>query len=178
MKLVNVVATGDIDREIDLSTLADDIEVQYVKYEPEVYNGLQLRVSEDGPTFLIFRSGKYTVTGSKSIEELENNNQKFKKLLNRYEIIGERNVLNLIIVNKVCTHKFAFNIDLNSLQLLVGMENTEYEPEQSPFLVYRPENYSCVMTIAGTGNAVITGMTNLSLAENAVDQLQKKLDSI
>lgn len=55
------------------------------------------------------------------------------------------------------------------------MERTEYEPEQFPGLIYRPEFLDCVILIFATGRVVITGTREFEIAERAFKQLQNTL---
>lgn len=73
------------------------------------------------------------------------------------------------------------NIDLATFGMYVGLENTEYEPEQAPFLIYRSTNPKGVMTIASTGKMVINGVRSKGVAEHLFEEMReksKKFDSI
>ena len=69
-------------------------------------------------------------------------------------------------------------LDLSALAIGLGLEFTEYEPEQFPGLVYRPTNYDCVMLIFGSGKVIITGTTDVDLAEEAVTGLLEQIDTL
>jgi transcription initiation factor TFIID TATA-box-binding protein len=49
------------------------------------------------------------------------------------------------IQNYVCTGEIGTAQNLNALAIGLGLENTEYEPEQFPGLIYRPESHDCVV---------------------------------
>ncbi len=175
MKIVNIVSTGDINQELELSILHEDICTQYNEYNPEKFAALKLRFKDNGPTVLLFRSGKYTITGASSREQLRQTDENLSKSLKQIEVIGEEDEFQSKIVNFVCTDDLGRNIDLPTLQTIVGFENAEYEPEQSPFMVYRPKEYNCVMTIATSGKIVINGVTDTETAKEAVEDLKRKL---
>jgi transcription initiation factor TFIID TATA-box-binding protein len=61
----NVVISGDLNTELDLDALSIGIGLERCEYEPEQFSGLIYR-SEHGPTVLLFRTGKYLITGAKS----------------------------------------------------------------------------------------------------------------
>jgi transcription initiation factor TFIID TATA-box-binding protein len=76
----NIVATYDLDREIDLSVLAIDLGLEEIEYEPERFPGLIYRGSNNS-TVILYRSGKVVITGSKTyLEVLESKNEIIKKL--------------------------------------------------------------------------------------------------
>lgn len=61
----NVVVKGDLHIELDLEMLAVGIGLERCEYNPEKFPGIIYR-SERGPTILLFRTGKYLITGAKS----------------------------------------------------------------------------------------------------------------
>lgn len=65
----NVVATSDLGRELDLSTVAVSLELESVEYAPEQFPGLIYR-TEVNPTVLIFNSGKCVITGAKTYAQV------------------------------------------------------------------------------------------------------------
>jgi len=61
----NIVLRGDLGVELDLDVLSIGIGLERCEYEPEQFPGIIFR-SEHGATVLIFRTGKYLITGTKS----------------------------------------------------------------------------------------------------------------
>jgi len=53
----------------------------------------------------------------------------------------------------------------------LGLDRTEYEPEQFPGLIYRPERHECVILIFGSGKVVLTGCESSDAAQRALDDL-------
>lgn len=58
------------------------------------------------------------------------------------------------------------SLNLNALAIGLGLEVTEYEPEQFPGLVYRPAEAANVVLLFTSGRVVITGSPNLDAAED------------
>lgn len=77
IRIVNVVGTGDLQRELDVEQVGEDMAVPYREYDPSNYHGLYLRVVEDRPLITVYRSGKYIVTGASSIEGLHETSEEF-----------------------------------------------------------------------------------------------------
>jgi len=176
MKIVNIVSKGDIDSEIDLATLFEEIDTVYKKYEPKKFPALQMRFEDDGPIVQLFRSGKYTITGASFREQLQETDWVFHNKLKEVGVFSEeKEQIQSKIVNIVCTADLEKNVDLSTLLTIVGFENSEYEPEQSPFLVYRPPEYDCVMTIAASGKIVVNGVVNMDTARESVEHLKSSV---
>jgi transcription initiation factor TFIID TATA-box-binding protein len=80
---------------------------------------------------------------------------------------------NFSMKNMVFTTDLDNCVDLSQLSIVLGLESVEYEPEQFPGLIYRPDTYDCVLLIFASGKVVITGSTTAETAEIAFGQLLK-----
>ena len=78
----NVVTLGDLERSMNLNTLAIELGLQQVEYEPEQFPGLVFRPSGTQCVLLVFSSGKIVITGGKTKEE---NKEAFSVLLENIE---------------------------------------------------------------------------------------------
>jgi transcription initiation factor TFIID TATA-box-binding protein len=67
-------------------------------------------------------------------------------------------------------------LNLDALAIGIGLEKTEYEPEQFPGLIYR-YNRSTILIFA-TGKIVITGLTLEETAISEFDELRNELDGL
>ena len=149
----NIVAKLDLNVEFDLSYLS--LELPNSSYEPEQYPSLVFRPSGLS-TVLVTRTGKLLFTGADSVESLRDT---YRRISDELEDIGVDDVgivEEIEIVNVVSTFELDSNVDLNYLSISLGLENTEYEPEQFPGLVYRISNGPVVL-IFSSGKIVITG---------------------
>jgi len=68
--VVNVVASGALDVELDLATVARELD-DVVDYDPEKYPGAYVRFDDDEPLITLYRTGKYIITGASSEAESE-----------------------------------------------------------------------------------------------------------
>ena len=176
LKVVNVVGSGDLGTEIDLNRLADD--VKDIEFDPEKYPGAYLRLKGVEPLITIYRTGKYIVTGSESSEESYSCRKEFLKLLTEVGVLDTPNDEWFSMQNYVCTGELDQVQNLNSLAIGLGLEFTEYEPEQFPGLVFRPQNHSVVILIFGSGKVVLTGAKDTNEAEEAFQSLKEELDAL
>lgn len=65
----NIVATGEFSTELDLDALSKSLDSEKTEYEPEQHPAVRYRTSEN-PVIMIFRTGKYTITGGKNYLEI------------------------------------------------------------------------------------------------------------
>lgn len=177
VNIVNLVATGDLGRECDLRALSEDLDLPSLKYEPETFPGLQIRLESEGAFMALFFSGTYTITGVTSESEMENF---VSKVINEIEALGLKieDINPPEIKNLVCKGDLKREFDLSALTLALGVERTEYEPEQSPFVYYWPEEVDCLITIPSNGEVIITGVQTRSDAEDAFNYLREKIQSL
>lgn len=173
--VVNIVAAGRLDGEFDLSAVAADIDAAKARYDPNRYPGIHIQLQESGPTITLYRNGKYHITGSKTFDQLNEVKHEFITVLNElvrsyYSDDGSFEVNNI-----VCTAVYPGRLDLNEVSLHLGLEHTEYEPEQFPAVIYRSADLPAVVLIFSSGKIVITGSKHLEEAETACNQIQSKL---
>lgn len=176
--IVNVVASGSLPIELDLDRLATDIGEPIAEYDPEKYPGVYLRFEDDAPLITVYRTGKYIITGADSTEESKSLRGEFLTRLAKMGVIEEPDDEWFSIQNYVCTGEFGKPQNLNALAIGLGLENTEYEPEQFPGLIYRPDSRDCVILIFATGKVVLTGASDLHTAEAAFDELHQRLSEL
>ena len=175
-KLVNVVGGSDLNQELDLAELHNDLVGNEIRYEPEVWAGLYVRFEEDQPAILVFSSGKYNIAGADSVEELKKIDRIFRSRLTELGIEFEENIFD--IRNQVYLCQYESEFDLNTLAIGLGMENTEYEPEQFPGIFYDIPTEKGTFLIFRTGKVVLTGVRTWKEAERALSTLFKKFDKL
>lgn len=171
VEIVNILATGNLKKELNLRQLSQDIEGS--NYDPNTFPGLILQSSLPG-TVLLFRSGKYSITGCENRNEVELTETKFIKILYKLGIEPDTKKL-ATIRNIVCTGDLEIELDLSNICIKLGLETVEYEPEQSPFVIYRPPLRDCVITISSSGKVVITGITSKDQAKDSFEELRQEL---
>ena len=68
-KVQNIVASATLGFPVRLMDLAKD-HGAFVSYEPDLFPGLVLRISEPKVVFLVFRSGKVVITGARKVSDI------------------------------------------------------------------------------------------------------------
>ncbi len=71
IKVQNIVATSDLNMEIDLNAIAITLGLENVEYEPEQFPGLVYRLDDPKVVVLLFGSGKLVCTGARRPEDAE-----------------------------------------------------------------------------------------------------------
>jgi transcription initiation factor TFIID TATA-box-binding protein len=175
LDIVNIVGSGEIDAEIDLSVLIDDLPLDgsYIKG-----SGLYFEFCDDGPTIVVVRTGKYIISGAKSKDDLDDTRSKVLHLFAELGVTEGDNDLSFSVKNMVFTHDSGSDVNLPALAVHAGLEKVEYEPEQFPGLIFRPQSPNSVALIFATGKIVITGVTNRLAAEDTIESVLDLLGEV
>ena len=67
----NIVATADLQVNLNINTVAISLGLEKVEYEPEQFPGMVYRVGDPKVVALIFSSGKVVLTGARNLGDLE-----------------------------------------------------------------------------------------------------------
>ncbi|MFA9427950.1 TATA-box-binding protein (plasmid) [Natronorubrum bangense] len=175
INIENVVASTGIGQELDLQSVAMDLEG--ADYDPEQFPGLVYRTQDPKSAALIFRSGKIVCTGAKSTDAVRESLDIVFDELRDLQIPVEDEP-EIIVQNIVSSADLGRNLNLNAIAIGLGLENIEYEPEQFPGLVYRLDEPEVVALLFGSGKLVITGGKQVEDARQAVDVIVKRLEDL
>ncbi|MCC6053386.1 MAG: TATA-box-binding protein, partial [Desulfurococcaceae archaeon] len=165
-----IVATVILEHELDIDQI--EISLPEFVYKPEQFPGIVFHIDKPRATALIFRSGKMVVTGTKSVAQLVEAVKRIFKILSRHgvEIYGRPRVQ---IQNIVAGGDL--NAYVNLEKAAYYLEDSMYEPEQFPGLIYRMRDPRVVLLIFSSGKMVITGAKEEKEVERAVKQVADKL---
>lgn len=172
-KIVNMVGSGDIEREVDLDAVLqaaneEDNQIQISKNQ----QGLKINFPTTSGTIVLYRSGKYVIMGSESEEEFYSISNSFLELCLNLGVISNTGNTSLEVTNYVYSVGIDKNINLSQLNIMLGDE-AEYEPEQFPFVVFRPKDMDCTVTISSSGKCVI----NTPNGDEEVERVLERLNS-
>jgi transcription initiation factor TFIID TATA-box-binding protein len=166
----NIVATTSLEKEVSLSKLAKT--QPNTEYNPETFPGLVLRIKKPKSAVLVFSSGNLVCTGVKSVAQVrEVINQVIRQLKRvnvKVTIQPKINVQNIVASGSI-------DLDLNLNTLSLELENTEYEPEQFPGLVYKLVKPTATFLLFSNGKLVCTGTKNREQLEDSMKQLNKNI---
>jgi transcription initiation factor TFIID TATA-box-binding protein len=175
LEIENVVASTAIGQELDLESVATDLE--RAEFDHDQFPGLVYRILDPHAAALVFRSGKLVCTGAASVpavhEAIEIVFEKFANLG-----IAVTNNPSIEVQNIVTSGDLGEMLNLNAIAIGLGLENTEYEPEQFPGLVYRLDEPTVVVLLFGSGKMVITGGKKPEDAEAAIEVVVSQLTDL
>ena len=174
IKVENVVASTDIKKIISLDKLLTVLEAS--EYEPEQFPGLVYRLDEPRVATLIFRSGKIICVGARSTADAKVALRKTVKNIKRIGIRVNENNIKVKIENIVVA--IDLGKDLNLDQLAFRLEDSEYDPEQFPGLVYRIYDPKVAFLLFSSGRVVCAGAKSLDAVKLAVKKLEAKLKTL
>lgn len=71
IEVQNIVASSDLEQEINLNAIAISLGLERVEYEPEQFPGLVYRLDDPKVVVLLFGSGKLVCTGARKPSDVE-----------------------------------------------------------------------------------------------------------
>jgi len=170
LKVQNIVATTSLGKPVPLTKLART--QSNTEYNPEQFPGLVLRVKKPKSAVLVFSSGNLVCTGTKSIAQVK---EVIDAVIRQIAKIGIRITQKpkITVQNIVASGSINLNLNLNILALT--LENTEYEPEQFPGLVYKLIDPTATFLLFSNGKLVCTGTKNKEQLDESMKQLNKNV---
>jgi transcription initiation factor TFIID TATA-box-binding protein len=170
LKVQNIVATTSLGKEVSLTKLARS--QSNTEYNPEQFPGLVLRIDKPKSAVLVFSSGNLVCTGTKSVAQVKD---VIKAVIKQIAKIGVKvtQVPKITVQNIVASGSIDLSLNLNVLAL--QLENTEYEPEQFPGLVYKLDEPTATFLLFSNGKLVCTGTKNKQQLEESMEKLNKNI---
>ncbi|MBA7502648.1 hypothetical protein ES706_01241 [subsurface metagenome] len=169
IRIENVVVSVTYEgTEFDLEKLARTVDG--VDHDPELFPGAVYKLEEPRASFLIFSSGKMNCVGAKSLGDAKLAIKRLTRKLRRsgVEIKSEPKIK---VQNIVASIDFGRGFDLE--EIATNFENTEYEPEVFPGLVFRLDDPKVVVLLFVSGKGVCAGARNRGDVERATERIVK-----
>lgn len=171
MKLINIVASGDLHQPVPFERLPELPDTNY-RYNPENYHGAYILLSRGKAT--IYRSGKYIIYGLTSLDEVDIS---YREFLTRISPLIDPSLASPPeIRNIVGMDDFQLEVPLSRLVVALKMEQVEYEPEQFPGLIYRGDTGTAL--IFSSGKVILAGFKDLSSMETFASRLKAKIKNV
>ena len=172
LTIQNIVMTF-LGKPVSLTKLAKSY--SNTEYNPEQFPGLVLRVKKPKSAVLVFSSGNLVCTGTKSVAQVK---EVIEQVIKQLGKIGIRITDKPKITVQNIVASGSINVDLNLNILALELENTEYEPEQFPGLVYKLDEPTTTFLLFSNGKLVCTGTKNRQQLEDAMTQLNKNIKAV
>lgn len=171
--IVNIVGTTSLEHDIPLEKMAATL--PNTEYNPEQFPGLVIRIKDPKTSALIFSSGKVVCTGARTLEELDLCLQKIIKSLEKINIKIKITPV-IKVQNMVASGSIGMDLNLNVLAM--KLDNTEYEPEQFPGLVYKLKAAKATFLLFSNGKIVCTGTKSEEEVHRSIDMLIVNLNKV
>jgi transcription initiation factor TFIID TATA-box-binding protein len=171
-KVENIVSSITLGRDIDLKKLvksATGID------NPKRFPGVIYRIDQPKLSMLIFRTGKVICSGARSRADIDAAVEKLIAKFKEAKIVIKGKP-KIEIQNIVASASLDFRVNLDLLAM--ECENTEYEPEQFPGLIFRLAEPKTVMLIFKSGRMIITGAKTPAQAKLAAERTRDIVRSI
>lgn len=173
LKVQNIVATSSLGKPVSLTKLARS--QSNTEYNPEQFPGLVLRVQKPKSAVLVFSSGNLVCTGTKSVAQVK---EVIEQVIKQLAKIGVKITDKPKITVQNIVASGSIDVDLNLNVLALELENTEYEPEQFPGLVYKLDEPTTTFLLFSNGKLVCTGTKSRAQLEDAMTQLNKNVKDV
>jgi transcription initiation factor TFIID TATA-box-binding protein len=173
IQVVNIVVSTSLEHDIPLEKMAATL--SNTEYNPEQFPGLVIRIRDPKTSALIFSSGKVVCTGARSMDKVE---ESIKKIIKSLEKINVKIKIKpeIKIQNIVASGSIGMDLNLNTLAM--KLDNTEYEPEQFPGLVYKLPMAKATFLLFSNGKIVCTGTKSEAEVHAAVEKLIENLQKV
>ena len=173
IKVVNIVVSTSLNCDIPLEKMAATL--SNTEYNPEQFPGLVIRIKEPKTSALIFSSGKVVCTGARSMDKVH---ESIKKIIKSLEKINIKITIEPEIKIQNIVASGSVGMDLNLNVLAMKLDNTEYEPEQFPGLVYKLEEAKATFLLFSNGKIVCTGTKSEDEVHAALEKLIVNLKKV
>ena len=173
IRVVNIVVSTALEHDIPLEKMAATL--SNTEYNPEQFPGLVIRIKEPKTSALIFSSGKVVCTGARTLDKVD---ESMKKIIKSLEKIGIKIKIKPDIKVQNIVASGSVHMDLNLNTLAMKLDNTEYEPEQFPGLVYKLKEAKATFLLFSNGKIVCTGTKSEKEVHIALDKLIVNLKKV
>ncbi len=174
-KIENIVSSIVLGQDIDLAHFASSVEGIE---NPKRFPGVIFRITQPKLAMLIFRTGKVICSGARSRGDIDAAVQKLLKKFREADIIIKAEPT-IEIQNIVASSNLHFKVNLDILAM--ECDNTEYEPEQFPGLIFRLKEPKTVMLVFRSGKIIVTGAKTpraATMAAETTRSLIKKTSAV
>jgi len=174
VKIQNIVVSCDLfTNNCTVKKVVKNIE--NVQYDPLKFPGACIRLKEPKVSILLFDSGRIVISGLKSEDLIIKAIDLLKSKLKKFGVTFSKKP-EWKIQNMVASGDIGFPLQLTNV--VYNLENTEYNPEQFPGLVYKPKDTRLSFLLFNSGKIVCTGGRSREEIITAVKALIEKLKSI
>jgi transcription initiation factor TFIID TATA-box-binding protein len=173
------MGTGSFGRELDLRPLINELEKTV--QSPFDFNFtsegmVTIYLGGDSPAYTLYRTGSFQIRGAKTESDLKDAESQLRTLLSNIEV--EMPEYEFRHVTSVFVGTLDTDVNLEALTIALGLEQTEYEPEQFPAIVYRPPEFAVTLLIFSTGKVIVGGTIDRQEAKSALQHVEEEIATL
>ena len=165
MKIVNIVATVNMEKPFDLEELLE----KFPNCE-RANVWVKTRIPPYNKYTAFYGSGKFLITGTKSEQELNEVANNVISFIQKYGVNND--IKNININNRVYIDQLDFEVDFEKLIVELNDYDASYEPEQFPGMNFK-DSYGLTYLLFGSGKITITGVKSLDGLEDHVNEFKE-----
>lgn len=165
MKIVNIVATVEMQKPFDLQELLTKL-----PNCERAHFWVKARIPPYNKYTAFYGSGKFLITGAKSEKELDAVANNVVSFIQKNGV--DNNIKNININNRVYMDQLEFEVDLEKLIVELDDYDASYEPEQFPGMNFK-DDYGLTYILFNSGKITITGVKSLDNFEEHVRKFKE-----
>ena len=168
-KIQNIVLSVKYkDTEFNLNKVVRSLDG--ARYDPELFPGIAYK--SEHVSFLIFASGKMICVGAKRMEDARQEIKKLTRKLRKAHIKVKYD-LKVEVQNIVASVDFGRKFDIE--RIARRFENTEYNPEVFPGLVFRLDDPKAAVLLFVSGKGVCAGVKSIRDVKRVAQKINRIL---
>ena len=171
IKVENVIAESDFNRELDLSRIAESI--KDAEYDPDRFPGLIYKLKSPKTVTLIFSKGYIVCTGAKSVQNAKAALTIIFKKMHDQNLISVEKIPKISIQNVIVSYKYKTTLDLDAISIKLPGDKIEYNPTKFPGLIFQDKNSNISVLIFKSGVIVGYGSPNILALQDLLESLEK-----
>lgn len=172
LQIVNVVAVVRLTSSLNLKTLAAALNGSEFSSSGGAW--LKMRLPPENYYIAFYKSGKFLVTGVKSLEEIESIAGRVISLVKNAGIdLDEEKIT---IHNIVMMGRITMRASLEKIIFALDSSKAGYEPEQFPGLMYK--DFGASFLLFSSGKLIVTGIKEQRAGEEAADKFKQIIEEV
>jgi len=170
IEVVSTVTICTLESPLDLHYLSKNMESAILPKKIGIW--VKYRMKPENYFLIFYKSGKFLITGIKSLERINATAQQALKLLENAGI--HCSITKIAIANITCLGTLQLKTSLEKMVLYLDSGDVSYEPEQFPGLIYK--NWGATFLIFSTGKVIITGVKDFEKAKILFKKLEELIN--
>ena len=170
IKIVSMITICTLDQPLNLLTISKNLDGAILPKKTGSW--VKYRLKPENNYIAFYKSGKFLITGVKSLEKINNIAERVLLLLQNSGI--SCNITKIEIVNIVCLGSLQIKNTLENILLHLDSRDASYEPEQFPGLIYK--NWGATFLLFSTGKVIITGLRDFQQIKKIFVKFEKLIN--